>query len=76
MRGPFNGQRLVVIGGGTMGQGIAQVGVESGLDVCVVEVRPERGQATCDAIGRRWARAVEKGTLSQDASAEHLGRLT
>ncbi len=59
-----------------MGQGIAQVGVESGLGVCVVEVTMERAQATCDAIGRRWARAVDKGTLPQDAAAERLRRLT
>jgi 3-hydroxybutyryl-CoA dehydrogenase len=76
MGGPLSGERLVVVGGGTMGQGIAQVGVESGLGVCVVDVTPERGQAACDAIGRRWARAVAKGTLTRDAAAGYLRRLT
>lgn len=58
---PYEIKRIAVIGAGTMGSGIAQVGVEAGFPVTVIDVTDDavaRGIAT---IERQWARAIEKG---------------
>jgi len=68
-------ERIVVIGAGQMGNGIAHVCAASGLDVTMVDVFPEalaKGRAT---IEKNLARQVQKGTLTEDARAAALGRL-
>ncbi len=68
--------RVGVVGLGTMGAGIAQVCVQSGVETVGREVSDElaeRGRAT---IEHYLARGVEKGRMSQEEMDAALGRLT
>src|SRR5947209_17337722 len=68
-------QRVAVIGGGTMGVGIAEARARSGSDVVVVEAesaRAERCRARIEASLQRAARA-DRLTTAEAGSA--LGRL-
>ncbi|HUO51254.1 MAG TPA: 3-hydroxybutyryl-CoA dehydrogenase [Gemmatimonadaceae bacterium] len=68
-------ERIVVIGAGQMGNGIAHVCAASGFGVTMVDVFPDalaKGRAT---IEKNLARQVQKGTLTEDARAAALGRL-
>lgn len=52
-------ERLAVIGAGTMGNGIAQVGAEGGMDVILYDLDPaglERGMQRIDKTLRRQCR--------------------
>ncbi|MBK1657666.1 3-hydroxyacyl-CoA dehydrogenase NAD-binding domain-containing protein [Paracraurococcus ruber] len=62
---PATVNRLVVIGGGTMGGGIAMSAANHGLPVTIVETSREaleKGLARCEA---NWQRTVSSGRLSQ-----------
>lgn len=68
-------ERIVVVGAGQMGSGIAHVFAQSGFPVTMIDVSREaleRGQAT---IRKNLDRQVKKGTMQADASAETLGRI-
>jgi 3-hydroxybutyryl-CoA dehydrogenase len=68
-------ERIVVVGAGQMGNGIAHVFAQSGYRVTMVDVSREaleRGQAT---IKKNLDRQVKKGTISTEASDETLGRV-
>ena len=69
MPDPGTPRRVLVVGAGTMGNGIAQVFAASGVDVNLVDVREEftaRGMAT---IEKNLGRQVKRGTLT-DAEAK------
>ncbi|HLH27060.1 MAG TPA: 3-hydroxyacyl-CoA dehydrogenase NAD-binding domain-containing protein [Chloroflexota bacterium] len=68
-------ERLGIVGTGTMGAGIAQVAVQAGIDVWLVDAAPGAVELAVDRIGRGLARAVERGTLTDDARGAALGRL-
>ena len=62
---PLPVRRLVVIGGGTMGGGIAMSAANNGMPVTIVETGQEavdRGLKRCEA---NWQRTVSSGRLSQ-----------
>jgi 3-hydroxyacyl-CoA dehydrogenase len=62
---PLPVERLVVIGGGTMGGGIAMSAANFGVPVTIVETSEEalaKGLARCHA---NWERSVASGRLSQ-----------
>jgi 3-hydroxybutyryl-CoA dehydrogenase len=63
-------ESVVVVGGGIMGNGIAQVVARAGLDVTVVDVSDDALERTTQRIARSLGRSVEAGRLSQaDADA-------
>jgi 3-hydroxybutyryl-CoA dehydrogenase len=63
-------QRVVVVGGGIMGSGIAQVVAGAGLDVTVVDVEQAALERTTARIGRSVERFVGSGKLERaDADA-------
>ncbi|MEN8373898.1 MAG: 3-hydroxybutyryl-CoA dehydrogenase [Gemmatimonadota bacterium] len=67
--------RVAVVGGGTMGNGIAHVFAQHGHPVTIVDVDEdalERARATIDA---NLARQVRKGRLEEAERAETLARL-
>ncbi|MGU3437975.1 3-hydroxybutyryl-CoA dehydrogenase [Actinomycetes bacterium M1A6_2h] len=68
--------KLGVIGGGTMGAGIAEVAARAGSTVLVLERDEDAADAAVARIEKSLARAVKSGRLEQDASAEALGRIT
>ena len=68
--------RVGVVGLGTMGAGIAQVCLHSGLEVVGRDVAPELGERARGRIDHYLSRGVEKGRLTQDAKDAALANLT
>lgn len=71
-----NAGRLVVVGGGTMGIGIAYAAVNAGYAVEIVEVDSTRAEAAVARLGELWDGAVERGKLSADEVSDGWSRLT
>ncbi|MCH7320536.1 3-hydroxybutyryl-CoA dehydrogenase [Solibacillus sp. MA9] len=72
----MNIEKVMVIGAGQMGSGIAQVCAQAGFTVILNDVKDEffeRGLAT---ITKNLARDVEKGRKSEDEKAQILARIT
>jgi len=68
-------QRLGVVGAGQMGQGIAQVAAQAGLDVIIVDAAPDFAQAGIGKIKKQLDRLVEKAKLEASARDQTLGHL-
>ncbi len=68
-------ERLVVIGGGTMGAGIGYVAAGAGYRVELVEIDPQRADAMVAALGDRWERSVQRGRMTAQDAAAARGRL-
>ncbi len=68
-------EKILVVGAGQMGSGIAQVAAQTGLDVYLMDVNEgvlEKGVRT---VEKNLARSVEKKRLSQDEMDETMGRI-
>ncbi len=68
-------KNVTVIGGGTMGNGIAHVFAQSGLNVTIVDVNDQALTKAVETISKNLARQVKKGTLTEEESAGVLGRI-
>jgi len=68
--------KIVVIGAGTMGSGIAQVAVEGGFNVILVDTGQEFLDRGISNIKNFIGRKVGKGALTQAQADEILSRLT
>jgi 3-hydroxybutyryl-CoA dehydrogenase len=69
-------RKIVVVGAGTMGNGIAQTAAVSGYEVTMTDVDADavaRGQKT---IAKSVARLAEKGTITEEQKAAALGVAT
>lgn len=64
-----------VVGAGTMGTGIAQVGAGGGLDVKLFDAVDGAADRAVSRIGDALARSVERGRITQDAATATLRRL-
>ena len=63
-------QLIGVIGGGTMGAGIAEVCAKAGSNVLVLETKQEFADAACERIASSISRGVAKGRITrEDADA-------
>ena len=67
--------RIAVVGGGTMGNGIAQVFAAKGHDVTLLEVDDARIAKAQGAIRSSLDRIVKKGTLSESDRDATLARV-
>lgn len=68
-------QKVMVIGAGQMGSGIAQVCAQAGYDVTLNDLKGEFVERGLSSIGKNLARAVEKGRMSADEKDLVTGRL-
>ena len=68
-------QRIGVVGAGQMGQGIAQVAAQAGLDVIIVDAAPDVAQAGIGKIKKQLDRLVERAKLDVAARDQTLARL-
>jgi 3-hydroxybutyryl-CoA dehydrogenase len=59
-------KKIGVLGAGTMGAGIAQVSVEAGYSVILIDVVPEIVEKAVKGLNKAWAKAVEKGKKTAD----------
>ncbi|WP_306119520.1 MULTISPECIES: 3-hydroxybutyryl-CoA dehydrogenase [unclassified Roseitalea] len=64
-----------VIGAGQMGQGIAQVSADAGLNVVMSDVSADAARAGLDRIGEATERAVEGGKMDAARRDGLLGRI-
>jgi 3-hydroxybutyryl-CoA dehydrogenase len=69
-------QRVAVIGGGTMGNGIAHVCAQAGLEVSLVDVSVDVLEKALATIGKNMDRQVAKEILSADERDAALGRIS
>ena len=67
--------RVGVVGGGQMGQGIAQVAAQAGLDVVLCDVTAELATAAVGKLGKTLDRLVEKGKLAAEGRDAAKARL-
>ena len=68
-------QKIAVIGAGTMGNGIAQVGAQAGYPVTLIDLNRELLDRGLDTIRRNLDRQVGKGRLESADSAAILERI-
>ncbi|PDY47425.1 3-hydroxybutyryl-CoA dehydrogenase [Bacillus pseudomycoides] len=69
-------QKIVVIGAGQMGSGIAQVCAMAGYDVYMQDLKQEQLDRGLSIITKNLARQVEKGRMDEESKEATLNRLT
>jgi 3-hydroxybutyryl-CoA dehydrogenase len=67
--------RILVVGAGTMGRGIAGVCALAGYDTWVFDADPEAQRAVRPSIEASWSRAIDKGKLATEAAEAARHRL-
>ena len=67
---------ITVIGAGTMGNGIAHVGAQSGFSVTIVDVSEAALARAIDTITKNLDRQVKKEAISEDDKNATLSRIT
>jgi 3-hydroxybutyryl-CoA dehydrogenase len=68
--------RIGVVGAGTMGNGIAQVFMQAGFDVRLIDAAATALDRARGSIEKSLAKFVEKGKLTAGARDEALSRLS
>lgn len=68
-------QRVLVIGAGQMGSGIAQVMAQGGLEVILQDIKEEFVQKGIKGIERNLSRAIEKGKMSVEEKDAIMKRI-
>jgi 3-hydroxybutyryl-CoA dehydrogenase len=69
-------EKLMVVGAGQMGAGIAQVAAQAGCRVWVRDISRELVDRGLSGIAKFLAKSVEKGRLTADEREAVLGRIT
>ncbi len=69
-------RKVLIIGAGQMGSGIAQVMAQGGLTVIIRDINEEFVQKGLNSIAKNLSRAVEKGKLTPDEKAGIMNRIT
>ena len=69
-------KKVGVLGAGTMGAGIAQVSVEAGYSVVLIDVVPGIVEKAVNGLNKAWARAVEKGKVTPETVVNYNALLT
>ncbi|MBD2749528.1 FAD-dependent oxidoreductase [Microvirga sp. BT688] len=64
-----------VIGGGTMGSGIAMALAANGIPVTLIEADDPAAQRAFERIAANLANSVRRGSLSESARSENLARI-
>ena len=65
--------KVGVIGAGTMGQGIAKAFAQNeGYEVALCDIKQEWADGGKAKIQKGYARLVEKGKMTQEASCPHM----
>jgi 3-hydroxybutyryl-CoA dehydrogenase len=69
-------KNIVVIGAGTMGNGIAHVFAQYGFRVSLIDVSPEQLQKALGTIVKNFDRQVTKGSVSAEQKEASLARIS
>ncbi len=68
-------KKLGVLGAGSMGAGIAQVGAQSGLDVVLVDLEQKLVDKALKNMTKNWDKDVSKGKLSEKDREQNLANI-
>ena len=68
--------KVLIIGAGQMGSGIAQVMAQGGLTVILQDIKPEFVQKGLQSIEKNLTKAVEKGKLDADSKTAIMSRIS
>ena len=68
-------KKIVVIGGGTMGNGIAHTAAATGFDVTLVEMSDALLERAVKTISTNLQRGVDKGKMTAEEKESVLGRI-
>ena len=68
--------KVLIVGAGQMGSGIAQVMAQGGLKVILQDIKPEFVQKGLDGIERNLSKAVEKGKMTAADKAAVMSRIS
>src|SRR6266850_4590068 len=68
-------KQIVVIGAGTMGNGIAHTAAASGFDVTLIDVAESFLERGMSAIAANLQRGVDKGKMTAEEKQQVLGRI-
>jgi 3-hydroxybutyryl-CoA dehydrogenase len=68
--------KIGVVGGGTMGNGIAQVFAQNGRSVTLVDVSDDALKRALATVDKSMSRLVKKEKMTEDDKAAALGRIT
>jgi 3-hydroxybutyryl-CoA dehydrogenase len=69
-------KNITVIGSGTMGNGISHVFAQCGFNVSMMDINQAALDKALATIGKNMDRLVAKGTLTEDAKQQSIGRIT
>jgi 3-hydroxybutyryl-CoA dehydrogenase len=68
-------KKVAVIGAGTMGNGIAHVAAQAGLETLLIDVKPEFVERGISTISKNLQRGVDKGKMSAEEKDAVMGRI-
>ena len=69
-------QTLGVVGAGQMGNGIAHVAALAGLDVILLDAKPEAVRKAMATVAKNMDRQVAKAAITEDQKTAAIGRIT
>ncbi len=69
-------EKIAVIGGGTMGNGIVHVFAQNGYQVNLIDVKQEVLEKALATISKNMDRQVAKGTLTEEDKTASLNRIS
>lgn len=72
----MNIQKVLIIGAGQMGSGIAQVCAQAGFDVKLNDMKEEFFDRGLGIIKKNLSRSVEKGRMTEDEKTKVLSRIS
>ncbi len=72
----MNVQKIMVVGAGQMGSGIAQVAAQAGFQVHLNDIKQEFVERGLQTITKNLARNVEKGKMAEEEKQAVLSRIT
>ncbi|MDB5741777.1 MAG: 3-hydroxyacyl-CoA dehydrogenase [Polaromonas sp.] len=68
-------QTVGIVGTGAMGRGIAQIAVQAGSVVRLMDAQAGAAEKAREAICSQWSKLVEKGRIDADTADGHKSRL-
>ncbi|MBP2665587.1 MAG: 3-hydroxybutyryl-CoA dehydrogenase, partial [Firmicutes bacterium] len=68
-------KKVLVIGAGQMGSGIAQVMAQGGMDVVIRDIKDEFVQRGIAGINKNLTKSVEKGKLTAEEKEAIMKRI-
>ena len=69
-------KKVIVLGAGTMGSGIAQVVAQKGIQAVLVDVKKDILQGALNKVEKGMLRRVEKGKMTKEQVQDIMSRIT